>query len=342
MFQISLIRKKVLFPLVLISMGAVSGYYFHQVFLHSLCESRYEFVNSDLLCSAREELLSKVQYTDLRVRLEEYIESERRAGKLKDVGIYFRDLHQGPVMGINETLDFAPASLLKLPLAMYLMLEEEENNGYLDSIPALGYIGRDEEHSPQEIEHPSAINMNQAYPPPDEILPNERYSVPDLIFRMLAYSDNRAFALLAEHLIMEKGTQEFEKIYKDLGLISLDQSETEFVSVRTYASLFRLLYNASYVNAEYSEKILGYMNESTFKNGLVAGLPEKIRVSHKFGERGVQGTTELQLHDCGIVYYPGNPYVLCVMTKGESISELALVIAHISREVYEEVDSRKK
>jgi beta-lactamase class A len=334
--------KAVLFAqaVFLLLVGAVLGFYFDRVYVHEFCESKYDFVNSDLLCSGRGEIISKVQYTDLRFRLEQYFENKKNEGALTDVAVYFRDLHQGPVMGIRETTDFAPASLLKLPLAMMYELEEEKNEGYIESIPALGYASLNQ--TDQTSGGVSAMNLNQAYPPPNEISPNQRYEVSDLIFRMLAYSDNKAFALLAEHMINTKGAEEFERVYKDLGLISLNQTDADFISVRGYASLFRLLYNASYVNAEYSEKLLEYMSQSTFKQGLEAGVPEGVRVSHKFGERGSAQSSELQLHDCGIVYYPENPYVLCVMTKGYDMSELALTIAEISRQVYEEVDSRRK
>lgn len=45
-----------------------------------------------------------------------------------------------------------------------------------------------------------------------------------------------------------------------------------------------------------------------------------------------------QFHDCGIVYYPENPYILCVMTQGFSLSEANAVIANLSRVTYEYVD----
>jgi len=48
-----------------------------------------------------------------------------------------------------------------------------------------------------------------------------------------------------------------------------------------------------------------------------------------------------QLHDCGIIYHPSKPYILCIMTKGEEIEELASVIADISRLVFKGIDSFK-
>jgi len=46
-------------------------------------------------------------------------------------------------------------------------------------------------------------------------------------------------------------------------------------------------------------------------------------------------TEGVQLHDCGIVYYPQRPYVICVMTKGRDLDVLKNVIKGISEIVYE-------
>jgi hypothetical protein len=62
-----------------------------------------------------------------------------------------------------------------------------------------------------------------------------------------------------------------------------------------------------------------------------------VKVAHKYGERGIYEDTQLtgiELHDCGIVYAPGSPYYLCVMTRGKDTSKLAKVIASISAAVY--------
>ena len=45
-----------------------------------------------------------------------------------------------------------------------------------------------------------------------------------------------------------------------------------------------------------------------------------------------------QLHDCGIVYYPKHPYLLCVMTRGDSFEYLDDTIRDISHLVYQEVN----
>ncbi len=72
----------------------------------------------------------------------------------------------------------------------------------------------------------------------------------------------------------------------------------------------------------------------------MAGLPNNVAVSHKYGEYVTTGDNTInavELHDCGIIYQPNNPYLLCIMTQGKDQSDLASIIASVSKVVYEEV-----
>ena len=85
---------------------------------------------------------------------------------------------------------------------------------------------------------------------------------------------------------------------------------------------------------------LNWLTEVDFKKGMVAGIPLNVVVAHKFGERGVE--KELQFHDCGIVYYPGRPYVICIMSRGENMENLINNVRDISRLVYQHVDMQSR
>jgi hypothetical protein len=61
-------------------------------------------------------------------------------------------------------------------------------------------------------------------------------------------------------------------------------------------------------------------------------------VAHKFGER-IMGDS-FQLHDCGIVYYPDNPYLLCVMTKGHDFYKQQTAIQIISKFIYNKISQK--
>ena len=113
------------------------------------------------------------------------------------------------------------------------------------------------------------------------------------------------------------------------------------MSVQTYESFFRILYNASYITREAYQWALDVLSKSEFKTGLVAGVPPEIKVSHKFGEKA-ESEDAVQLHDCGIVYYPRHPYLLCVMSKGPNFELLDDVIANISQLTFAEVDHQKR
>jgi len=241
------------------------------------------------------------------------------------VSVYFRDMLNGPWFGINEKDNFSPASLLKVPLMIAYFKYAEKHPEILNH--TLTYEG------------PTNDGVTQNILPDDELKSGQSYSIEELIFRMIAYSDNNAKDMLLFYI--DKNA--LDEVYTDLGIIVPDIRNIEdFITTREYSSFFRILYNASYLNREMSEKSLEILSKSNFRIGLVAGVPKDILVAHKFAERGNLENKTLQLHDCGIVYYKERPYLLCIMTYGRNFETLVKIIKDISSIVYKGVDSYYK
>lgn len=289
------------------------------------CIKSYPLLNPYLSCekkpSLRKTSLHAFRNT-LLSRINKYIASSDAT----HVSVFLVDLVNGPTLGIEQNAEFQPASLLKLPILMaYYKLSEEKPDvlsqsfGYTGTLDAGGQIIQ-EEHT---------------------IKPDTLYTTEDLLHRMISYSDNRSKELLRVKLpVFAEKKDYLLQTYVDLGLLELDNTDNETITVKMYSSLFRLLFNASFLSTELSNKALELLSQSMYNNGLVAGVPNGTKVAHKFGEGG-SGST-VQLHDCGIVYFPGNPYSLCVMTRGTSYQKLEQIIADVSRMVYEEMESRKQ
>ncbi len=293
----------------------------------------YSFINPLLECESSEGVINS-NLVGFRSSIEKIVTKAQEEQKLSLASVYFRDLNNGPWFGINEKAEFLPASLRKLPLAMnFFKLAEQEPNILHERITLL-----------KKAEHPDKI---QTIRPSQEIEEGKEYSVEDLIDRALIFSDNQAALLLNETVVPElqrRGymSEAIAGIQSDLDVLASilgDQKET--MSVKNYSGLFRVLFNASFVNRPFSEKILERLSLAEYKDGLVAGVPSGVVVSHKFGEAGQFGV-EVQFHDCGIVYYPKHPYILCVMTRGEKLEALPKVIREISAEVYRNVDEQEK
>lgn len=162
------------------------------------------------------------------------------------------------------------------------------------------------------------------------------YSIEELINRMIIYSDNLAYDLLLSNL----DNRLLRQTYADLG-VDISKADTNpngnIISVKDYASFFRILFNSSYLSKPMSEKALKLLTQAEFKQGLIAGIPQNIEIAHKFGERRYLTTGEKQLHDCGIVYLPNKPYLLCIMTRGQDFDKLSQTIKQISQIVYTEI-----
>ena len=281
----------------------------------------YGLTNPLLECAELPESISIGQRVDLQVQVEERIALAKKVGFLTNGAVYFRDLNNGPWFGVNEDFKFYPASLLKVPLAVSFYFRAEEEPGILTA--QVEYNGGDEN-----------VEASQAFGSSARLLKGKIYNATELITFMLQESSNEAALLLVQIM----GADRILTVYQDFGISSPTLGEDYQIDVHTYASFFRILFNATYIDRVASEQLLGIMTKSAFKEGIVAGVPADVRVAHKFGTREVNSLGVNQLHDCGIVYAPNNPYVLCVMTQGKDFTKLADFIREVSSLVYSEIE----
>ncbi len=268
------------------------------------------------------------EFTSLKTGIADAIKQGTDRGDADHVSVYFRSLNGGRWVGINEDEQYVGASLIKLPVAMaYYKLAETRPETMEDKIAFDG------------VEDKMA-EITQNIPPDAALQQGKSYSVEDLIYRMLAYSDNASLDLLGNHIEQKS----IDDVFDDLGIArKRDDANNALISPKDYSEFFRVLYNTTYYSRGDSQNLLKTLTRATFKDGLVAGVPADVPVAHKFGERTVvqdNGTTSLtELHDCGIIYLPKHPYFLCVMTRGKDLDALKGVIQHISKTTYAGVDA---
>lgn len=238
---------------------------------------------------------------------------------INEASVYFRDLNNGASFGINEYAKFSPASLLKLPIMITYLKIAETTPGLIEK--KLTYIG-------------DQITFNNAKDE-DALIIGKEYSIDDLISRMMSLSDNDAFELLFKNL----DSKQIKKIYTELDIIYPDHTNVDdYITAKSYAGLFRILFNSTYLSREMSEKALSYLTKSDFHSGIQAGIPKNVKTALKFGVREINEKGYVQLHDCGVIYKPNKPYLLCIMTRGKDYKNLAQVIQKISQEVYKNLN----
>ncbi len=69
-------------------------------------------------------------------------------------------------------------------------------------------------------------------------------------------------------------------------------------------------------------------------------------MAHKYGKRDLEGNNggvkNVQLHHFGLVYFPGKPYIIGVMTRGNSLAAKEKVIEDLGKITYEEVSKQSQ
>jgi len=289
---------------------------------HNETGSGHKFISPLLECESvpAPPKFDRIRRAELAVN--SAVQWAKEQGRINSASVYFRDLNNGPWFGIHEKDPFVPASLLKLPLMMTYLELAQSDPSRLDR--KITYVG-----------DPNAPPMRQNFVYAEPLKLGEPYSIRDLLERMITTSDNAAMSLLVGE--QEKASfGAMEKVYTDLGIDIPGGANYEIDAV-TYSRFLRVLYNSTYLSRAMSEYALEILSRSGFSEGLQSGVPAGILVSHKFGERTHPATGERHLHDCGIVYAPDRPYLLCVMTRGKEFKPLASLVSDIAKVVYREM-----
>jgi len=286
-------------------------------------EGESNYINPLLACDVAEDVLSDPEIGNIKKKVEPIVTAAIERRNATNIGVYFRELNDGYWFSIGETEKFVPASLRKVPLMIALLKQAEREDNLLDRLV--------------KFDLSNDYNLVQNVKPSQTLVFGKSYTVKDLIYRMIVYSDNNAYICLTK--IVDKN--EFGGVYGKLRMLNPSiLKEDDYLSVQTYASFFRILYNASYLSREASNGALWVLAKSQYRDGIVAGVPADVEVAHKFGEQSDAPMGTMHLHDCGIVYYPDHPYLLCIMSKGTKFEPLRDVIKDISATIFEEVRSQ--
>lgn len=323
--------RVILSYIFLLCIGLLSGYVFANNFSVSNAEqdvelragSKLGFTNPLLECEIARDTISSKKL-DFSPDLKDFSEDIKEKENLKDISVYYRDLNNGPVISINANEAFAPASLLKVPILIaYLKWSEDKPEVMDEKI---------------KFEKEVSVGYTQEFAPTIPLEVGRTYTARELMESMVKYSDNQALVLLYQRLPPSYQQDLYSLTGVDVNIMT-DPKST--LSITQYSIFFRILFNASFLSQSNSEYALKLLSQSTFEQGVRKGVPLSIPISHKFGERKPADDLQ-QFHDCGIVYYPNHPYLLCVMTRGKDVSKLIDSIYKTSEYVYNKIDSQHK
>jgi beta-lactamase class A len=253
---------------------------------------------------------------NLKNEIAAIIDSKKGDGEITASSVFLTRLNDGHWMNLNGGEQFHPGSLIKVPIMMTYLREAEKNPGLLDRKLSI----------PPNTKVPSQTFNDKT------IIPGKSYTVRELLYFMIAQSDNNATLLINQNVNVD----EFKHLFTSAGIAEPDVHSSDYnITAAEYSKFLCILYNASYLNNEDADFALSLLAQSSFKDGIMSGLPQGMKVCHKFGEWGqpVAGSLH-ELHESGIIYFDSNPVLVTIMTKGREVKPLPGVISDITKLVY--------
>lgn len=254
-------------------------------------------------------------------KIVDIVNQQLKSGNARDISLYFRDLSDGPWFSINDNVKYNPASMMKVPVM-------------------IGWLKRAEK-DPTVLKLKFTFDEKKYHTPVFKIAPEKSlkngfsYSVDELLSYMMHFSDNNAMSVLYSEL----SDAECKNILDSMDVASNPDGDQDSITVHGYSGFLRILYNASFLNREMSEKALKLMSYQDFSHGIAAGLPTGVKLASKYGVYSTKENPDtIQLHEFGIVYHPKGPYILGIMTRGNNLNKQSEVIKSLSASVYKSYD----
>lgn len=255
-----------------------------------------------------------INFLDLRTQLRSEV-----APYGNTFGFYFEYLPTGTTIGVNEKSEFHAASLFKVPVVMaYYRLKERLQ---IKNDPEIEIR---EEH----IDNDFGTLYQKGV--------GHKIKMSEVIRLALEESDNTAARVVATNV----QEADFNAVYSGIDIELQTDEDGAIMTAKNYSSILKALYFSAVLNKDSSNEILEYLSKSEFNDKLTAGVDPSIKVAHKIGDFVDIETGQKAYMDCGIVYYPRRPYLLCMVSRTDE--ETASVrMENLSEVVYKYISSIK-
>lgn len=238
-----------------------------------------------------------INFTTLRGQIRTFMENTEGM----HLGVYFEYLPSGVSIGVHEKDDFISASLIKVPLVMGIMKMIER-----------------EKITPTQVITLEESDLDRNFGTLWKRGAGTTLTVKEAIDLTLKESDNTA----AKALDKLVSSDPIREVYDALDIPTDWAGPLPVVSPKNYSSVFRCLYLSCFLSYEHSQEILHTLTQSAFNDvGLAAGVDPGVPVSHKIGLFDSAKSNQRVRLDCGIVYIPKRPYILCVLGETEQGKE---------------------
>lgn len=255
-------------------------------------------------------------FTPVRKTLENLLDSLKASQAITQASVYLREFDQGDWICLNPREKYHPASLMKVALLISYLRVAQSNADMLKETLL--------------FDKPDSVVINPQFYAGPSIQPGKQYTIHELLYYMIAYSDNNATWLLSQHI----DNNQLKTVFADVGLPEPLSDDLKFtMTTQDISVFFKIIFNSTYLSPEYSEYAAQLMGNCSFHDGFVRGLPENTRIWHKFGEWRSAGH-DFELHEAGVLFIKDKPYLLTVMTRGKDTTKLAQAIGAIANKVY--------
>lgn len=328
------IKIPLLLSLVIAGISGAGGYFTYQLLhkeqenngdtisttscnYHVIRKPGFEYVKPILFAG---ETAESPVLSNIKSDINQMISNLKSSGQIAGASVYLRLMDESQWTMAGDEDKYLPGSLMKVPELITFIKMNEKNPGLLD----------------QKITYSTPFKMpKESIYVSKSIELGKTYSIKELLYYMIAYSDNYATALLNQRMDLNT----FKKVFVDLGIPEPDLTKSDLPLTSKDFSLFmRALYNGTYIGEKESEFCTELLSHSDFKKGILNGLPENIKVAHKFGEAG--DTNFAYLTESAIIYLDSNPYLLTIMAKNKDSKTLPDAVSSLSKSIYEKIRSR--
>jgi hypothetical protein len=283
----------------------------------------YKFTNP-LLAVNVDQPVQFLQTDNLKNQISALLDKSQKSGQLTAASFYFQDLESGRWFGLNEDLTYSPGKFLKVPIMIGYFKAAETDPTILQK--QLVYTTQ-----PGDTNTSNQVDLQEG----------ESYPVSDFIKDMIIDDSDSSAIILFDNI----DKNYLNEVYSDLGInYHEDKTSDDYINIKQSALFYRVLYNSTYLNPNYSEQALDIISRGDVGLGTALTLPNNITVAHRNrGRQIIQNSAKLEeVNDCGIIYYPGHPYILCGLAMGKNLDAVNNLFSQASQIVFKDMSERYK